>query len=114
MHQMPAASPNSPACHGFPVKPSMADSRPHMMPHMANIVLVFMMGHEIGWNRGSGHLVCSEHFRHLLWRGRRRIEMTSAASAMMLLTTELMAVTMSVHFMLTSFPVDINYYIKNI
>ena len=39
--------------------------------------------------------------------------MTSAASAMMLLTTELMAVTMSVHFMLTSFPVDINYYIKN-
>lgn len=84
-----------------------------MMPHMANIVLVFMMGHEIGWNRGSGHLVCSEPFRHLLWRGRRRIEMTSAASAMMLLTTELMAVTMSVHFMLTSFPVDINYCIKN-
>lgn len=40
--------------------------------------------------------------------------MTSAASAMMLLTTELMAVTISVHFMLTSFPVDINYYIKNI
>lgn len=40
--------------------------------------------------------------------------MTSAASAMMLLTTELMAVTMSVHFMLTSFPVDINYCIKNI
>ena len=34
----------------------------------------------------------------------RRIEMTSAASAMMLLTTELMVVTMSVHFMLTSFP----------
>lgn len=47
---------------------------------------------------------CSEPFRHLLWRGLRRIEMTSAASAMMLLTTELMAVTMSVHFMLTSFP----------
>lgn len=40
--------------------------------------------------------------------------MMSAASAMMLLTTELMAVTMSVHFMLTSFPVDINNYIKNI
>lgn len=47
---------------------------------------------------------CSEPFRHLLWRGLRRIEMTSAASAMMLLTTELMAVTMSVHFMFTSFP----------
>lgn len=45
-----------------------------------------------------------EPFRHLLWRGLRRIEMTSAVSAMMLLTTELMAVTMSVHFMLTSFP----------
>jgi hypothetical protein len=30
--------------------------------------------------------------------------MTSAASAMMLLTTELMALTMSVHFMFTSFP----------
>lgn len=55
MHQVPAASPNNPACHGFPVRPSMADSRPHMIPHMANIVLVFMMGHEIGWNRGSGH-----------------------------------------------------------
>ena len=41
---------------------------------------------------------------NLLWRGRRRIEMMSAASAMMLLTTELMAVTMSVHFMFTSFP----------
>jgi hypothetical protein len=30
--------------------------------------------------------------------------MTSAASAMMLLVTELMAFTMSVHFMFTSFP----------
>ena len=29
--------------------------------------------------------------------------MTSAASAMMLLTAELMALTMSVHFMFTSF-----------
>lgn len=29
--------------------------------------------------------------------------MTSAASAMMLLTTELMVLTMSVHFMFTSF-----------
>nr|DAI41781.1 MAG TPA: hypothetical protein [Caudoviricetes sp.]DAK60864.1 MAG TPA: hypothetical protein [Caudoviricetes sp.] len=40
--------------------------------------------------------------------------MTSAASAMMLLVTELMAFTMSVHFMFTSFPVDINYCIKYI
>ena len=48
-----------------------------------------------------------------LSRGLRRIEMMSAASAMMLLATELMAVTISVHFMLTSFPVDINYCIKN-
>ena len=38
--------------------------------------------------------------------------MTSAASAMMLLTTELMAVTLSVHFMLTSFPVDITIITK--
>ena len=43
MLQMPAASPNSPACHGFPTKPSVADVRPHMMPHAANMVLVFIV-----------------------------------------------------------------------
>ena len=43
MHQMPAASPNNPAYHGFPAKPSMADSSPHVMPQTANMVLVFMM-----------------------------------------------------------------------
>ena len=40
--------------------------------------------------------------------------MTSAASAMMLLVTELMALTTSVHFVFTSFLVDINYCIKYI
>lgn len=43
MLQMPAASPNSPACHGLPVKPSVADVRPHTMPHAANMVLVFIV-----------------------------------------------------------------------
>nr|DAI41782.1 MAG TPA: hypothetical protein [Caudoviricetes sp.]DAK60863.1 MAG TPA: hypothetical protein [Caudoviricetes sp.] len=51
MPQIPAASPNSPACHAFPAQPSESDVRPHTMPHTANSVLVLMMDHEIGWNR---------------------------------------------------------------
>lgn len=41
--QVPAASPNGPACYGFPAKPSVADSRLYVMPQTANMVLVFMM-----------------------------------------------------------------------
>ena len=82
------------------------------MPQSGEYGACFHDGHEIGWNRGSGQLECSEPFRHLLWRGRRRIEMTSAASAMMLLTTELMAVTMSRPFHAHLLSVDITIITK--
>lgn len=62
---------------------------------------------------GSGQVECSEPSCHLPCLGGFLSEMTSATSARILPTTELMALTMSVHFMLTSFPVDINYCIKN-
>lgn len=63
---------------------------------------------------GSGQVECSEPSCHLPCLGGLLSEMTSAASTMMLLITELMALTMSVHFMFTSFPFDVNYCIKTI
>ena len=109
-HQAPAASPDRPAGTGLPTNPSDSDSNANTTPHMQNSVLVLMMIHEIGWNRGvPDNWSIRNPVRHFLCFGLRLKAMTMAMTARMFPTTELTADTMSVHFMSTSFPCRQNY-----